>query len=137
MTIETQCCPLCGLMKGECNHNQLGERPDAAPPKTADQIRQGLREADRCPFCHVDELHWPGLRTALDDSHPEDAPEGPREKIVEAAKIHMSALEGLLTGYRFQKPPLQMDALIDAVTNSRDEWRDALNRDVRDKGDKK
>ena len=32
MTIETQCCPLCGLMKGECNHNQLGERPDAAPP---------------------------------------------------------------------------------------------------------
>ena len=58
------------------NHPDNLERPDAAPPKTADQIRQGLREADRCPFCNVDELHWPGLRTAL-DAHPEDAPEGP------------------------------------------------------------
>ena len=46
-------------------------RPDAAPPKTADRIRQGLREADRCPFCNVDELHWPGLRTVLDSAPPD------------------------------------------------------------------
>lgn len=57
-----------------------------------------------------------------------DAPEGPTRSLVDAAKVHMHALESLVDGYRADVNWGHIDVLRDAVQNSRYEWIDTLDR---------
>ena len=106
----------------------LYAHPEAAPTSQPLQVTEEMVKAGQAVSQHTSASFMRKVLGAALAAHPEAAvPEGPWEAI-QAAKIHMGALEDLLTAYRFQRTSRGMDAKIDAVTNSRDEWRDALNR---------
>ena len=72
----------------------------------------------------------------IKQAHPEDAPEGPSKELGRAGTLYVSALKSLVDGYRNYKGWERIEAIRDSVNVQEQRWKKALNREVRDQGDK-